>query len=379
MTAQETLERQRAFTGLLHRPALLRQADPELWSLVRRHRATLDEWCTNRLGYQLFLSESAARLYRLPLDDIVTSPVRYRPESRRVVVLAILVAAAAEDAEDITTTQDLAQRVEVLTSCSDVQLQPYDNSSFAHRLQFVKAIRLLAGIGVLRPDSAGDQDEGWAHRKHAIGGVFEVQRDMLLRIVDPRALRATVQPQEGSADLPAHAARFGIMRRLLELPACYYEDLSEAERDYWTNQRHRLLRWCVEMTGWTVEQRAEGVALVADGEQQTDLPFPQLRASHFMTLMVLDALVTEHGAGADIGKGDIEAIADTVAATYPKALTNELKQPHAICDHAVDLLTALDLLRPQGPGAWRIMPAAARFRDPTVRPVASPLTAGGDA
>src|SRR5690606_29715186 len=90
---------------------------------------------------------------------------------------------------------------------------------------------------------------------------------------------------------PGPAVRHTIMRRLLELPALLYADLTEAEMSYLTNQRPRILGWCVEMTGWTVEQRREGIALIATEEAESDLPFPRLRAVDFVAINVLDLLI----------------------------------------------------------------------------------------
>ncbi|MFF5987047.1 DUF2398 family protein [Prauserella flavalba] len=376
MTSQAAAERQRAFVGLLRHPVLDRRRHPDLWPLVRRHRVVLAEWLTTRLDYRLFLTDTTARVYRLPLDDTVVAPNRHRPMTRRVIVLAILAAAAAEDAEDITTTHDLAQRVQALSNHPDVELEPYDNDRFAHRLLFVKAVQLLAEAGTLRPTSSTSQEqgEGWAHRRDSIGGAFEVQRELLLRMVDPRALRAAVDPRPGMGELPEAAARFGLLRRLLELPVCLYEDLNDAERLYLTGQRSRVLAWCTEMTGWVAEQRAEGIALVAQDERQTDLPFPQLRATDFATLITVDILLREHGAGTEVSADAVSAAAAEFRARYPKALTKELKEPGAVRDRAERLLAALDLIRPTGRGGWRIMPAAARFRDPKIEAVAQKLT-----
>lgn len=376
MTSHTVTERQRAFTGLLRTPVVDRRGDPELWTLARRHRSVLADWFASRLGYRLLITDTATRIYRLPLNDAILAPKRYRPPPRRVIVLTILAAAAAEDAEDITTTQDLSQRVQALTNHPDVDLEPYDNDRFAHRLLFVKAIQLLASVGVLRPttSSSHEQGEGWAHRKDAVGGAFEVQREMLLRIVDLRALQAAVEPRPGAVDLPDAAARFGLLRRLIELPVCTYAELTAAERVYMTSQRQRVLAWCAEMTGWVAEQRAEGIALIAQDESQTDLPFPQLRAVDFTTLMVLDELLRTHGVDANIGADDVERAAAEVRARYPKALTNELQEQGAVQDRASELLEALDLLRATGSSNWRIMPAAARFRDPEVKAITARLT-----
>ncbi|MGH3625413.1 MAG: DUF2398 family protein, partial [Sciscionella sp.] len=288
--SSRTVERQRAFTGLLAHPVLDRRTHPELWPLVRRHAGTLTEWFAARLGYRLVVTDSAARLFRLPLDDVVTAPLRFRPDSRRVLVLAILAAAVAEDAEDVTTTQDLSDRVRALTQHEDVRLAPYDPDRFAERLLFGRAVQVLVSTGAVRPTAGGAQEqrEGWAHRRDSLGGAYEVQRELLLRMVDPASLRAALGEGRTDDALPESAARFGIMRRLLELPVCLYADLTEAETGYLSSQRHRLLAWCAEMTGWVSEQRAEGIALVCSDESDTDLPFPRLRAVDFVTLLVLD-------------------------------------------------------------------------------------------
>jgi len=129
---RDAAERQRAFTTLLRSPVLDRHTHPDAWPLVRAHRAALGEWFAQRLGYRLVVTDSAARLFRLPVDCAVVAPRRFRPPTRRVLVLAVL-AAAAEDAEDITTTQDLSDRVRVLSTHEDVELALYDPDRFAER------------------------------------------------------------------------------------------------------------------------------------------------------------------------------------------------------------------------------------------------------
>jgi uncharacterized protein (TIGR02678 family) len=381
---RDSHERQRAFTALLRRPVIDRSDEPELWPLVRRHRVLLTEWFATRLGYRLVVTDAAARLFRLPLGGQVTAPSRFQPPSRRVLVLAILAAAAAEDAEDITTTQDLSDRVRTLSAHDDVQLAPYDPDRFAERLLFVKSVHVLVSAGALRPTGRNDEErrEGWAHRRDGVGGAYEVRRELLLRMVDPVSLRAALTEHDGTEPLPEPAARFGLMRRLVELPVCLYSDLTEPERVYLSSQRHRVLAWCTEMTGWVVEQRAEGLALVASDESDTDLPFPRLRAVDFATLMVLDELLRDellqdHGENAVIDSGAIARAAAEIRARYPKAMTNELRVDGAMETIAVNMLLALDLLRPATEhSGWRMTPAAARYRNPTVVSVTTLLEHG---
>ncbi|MET8424852.1 TIGR02678 family protein [Nocardia sp. NPDC004860] len=376
LAGRDEVERRRAFVGLLANPVLDRRLHPDLFGLVRhpRHRPELMNWFTNRLGYRLVVTDTTARLFRLPLGDTVIAPRRVRMPSRRALVLALLAAAAAEDAEDITTTQDLSDRVRALSARDDVDLTVYDPDRFAERKLFAAGVELLVTTGALWPvDSDGDdQRDGWTRNSNKIGGAYEVQREMLLRMVDPASFAAALRergPAVGEA-----AERFTVMRRIIELPVCLYSDLTEAERAYLIRQRTRLVSWCTEMTGWTVEQRAEGLALIADDEAHTDLPFPRLRAIDFVTLMILGELYHRRDDTGVVTEEDLAQAVREVALRHPKAITKDLEHETNRRDRAVELLRALDLLRPGlRPGLWQLTPAAARYRDPRVVAVSTRL------
>jgi uncharacterized protein (TIGR02678 family) len=155
------------------------------------------------------------------------------------------------------------------------------------------------------------------------------------------------------------------MRRLLELLVCLFEDLTPDERRYLVSQRHRLIAWCHEMTGWTAELRAEGIALIGSDESATDLPFPKLRAEHFVALILLDLLLRD--GAAEVDAPTLRAKAEMIRRKFPRAITSAFRdQVEALEQAAVDVLSSLDLIRPLGPGRWRIMPVAARFRNPRV-------------
>jgi uncharacterized protein (TIGR02678 family) len=295
---------------------------------------------------------------------VIARVTRAKVPSRRILVIALLVAAGAEDADDLTTVQELSDRVRALAARDEVPVSPYDPDRFTERQLFIKAVDLLTGLGGLRPSGRAGEEmlTGWAHRTDSLGGAYHVERELLLRLTDPAALAAAVGRRTAGPRLDDHDRRYTIMRRLIELPVCLLEDLTEAERAYLSSQRHRLLGWCREMTGWAVEQRREGVALIPAGEEGTDRPFPKLRADHFGALLVLNRLLGEHTvdharvttAAADVGRG------------YPKAMTAAFRDdPAQLADAAVEVLAELDLLRRSGDG-WRVMPAAGRFRDPAV-------------
>jgi len=105
---------------------------------------------------------------------------------------------------------------------------------------------------------------------------------------------------------------------------------------------------------------------VASDEADTDLAFPRLRAVDVATLMVLDELLRDCG-DKPVDTGAVARAAAEIRARYPKAMTNELRADGALETITVDMLVALDLLRPAGDhNGWRLTPAAARYRNPTV-------------
>jgi uncharacterized protein (TIGR02678 family) len=379
--SRDTDDRQKAFTGLLAHPVVDRRRDPEMFALVRnsKHRRVLVDWFSERLGYRLVVTDAAARLFRLPLENETTTPRRYDPPGRRVLVLAVLAAAAAEDTEDITTTQDLSDRVRALTRHEDVDLAPYDPDRFVERQLFVKAVGLLVGTGALRPSARGSDEEreSWASRRNSVGGAYDVERELLLRMVDPAALAAALGQRPTGILAPESNTRFRLMRRLLELPVCLFADLTEPERTYLSGQKYRILAWCEEMTGWVAEQRAEGLALIAGGEDQTDLPFPRVKAVDFAALMVLDELRRRQDPRGMLDDDEVDRAVAEVRARHPKAKTKELNDDMTVRTQALELLRALDLIRPAPGGRWWISPVAARFRDPQVVAVSSTLD-GGD-
>ncbi|WP_054816443.1 DUF2398 family protein [Nocardia arizonensis] len=366
---RDALGLRRAFIGLLANPVVDRVRHRELFGLVRhpRHRPELVNWFSSRLGYRLVVTDTAARLFRLPLGDTVIAPRRVDPPPRRALVLALLAAAAAEEAEDITSTQDLSDRVRVISTRDDCPVTPYEPDRFTERKLFITALELLVSAGALAiAGSDGvDRRDGWARQADKVGGTYGVQREMLLRMADPAALKAALD-QRGAVFTEA-AERFAVMRRIIELPVCLYSDLTEAERAYLIRQRTRVVAWCTEMTGWVVEQRAEGLALIAGEESATDLAFPRLRAVDFVTLVVLGDLYGRRDDDGVVAEADLREAVEEVAVRHPKSITAEIAAPTARRERVVELLRALDLLRPAlRPGLWQLTPAAARYRTPEI-------------
>ncbi len=233
----------------------------------------------------------------------------------------------------------------------------------------------MVGTGALRPSGRGSDEEreSWASHRNSVGGAYDVERELLLRMVDPAALAAALGQRPTGILVPESNTRFRLMRRLLELPVCLFADLTEPERTYLTSQKYRILAWCEEMTGWVAEQRAEGLALIAGGEDQTDLPFPRVKAVDFAALMVLDELRRRQDPRGMLDDDEVDRAVADVRARHPKAKTKELNDDMTVRTQVLELLRALDLVRPTTDGRWWISPVAARFRDPRVVAVSSTL------
>ncbi len=68
-----------------------------------------------------------------------------------------------------------------------------------------------------------------------------------------------------------------------------------------------------------------------------------------------------------VTEADLLTAVEQVAVAHPKSITAELKTSGARRERVVELLRALDLLRPGlRPGLWQVTPAAARYRAPHI-------------
>ena len=108
------------------------------------------------------------------------------------------------------------------------------------------------------------------------------------------------------------------------------------------------------------------MALVVSDEGDTGMPFPRMRAIDFASLMVLDELRSRADENGEVTEEEIIQASAEVRFRYPKALTKALDTDQTVRDRTVELLRALDLLRPTDTGTWWLSPVSARFRNPAV-------------
>jgi hypothetical protein len=127
------------------------------------------------------------------------------------------------------------------------------------------------------------------------------------------------------------------------------------------------------VTGGHVEARAEGLLLILPDEHPAaaTMAWPRAETRAWVALLALDA-AARLGARANDGSvrvppGTVRAIAeDIVAGERGKYLSVPMRDADAIVTAAQQQLCALGLLRIDPDGAWRLSPAAARYRNPTI-------------
>lgn len=380
-------ERRAAVRLLLRHPLITdERPDPDVFALVRRHGAELRTWFREQLGYRLVVDHEQARLFKHRPPGALARPARSRygkAFDRRRYALLCLVLAALERSEVQTVLSALAEEVKLLASATG-GVAPLDLERTAERRCFVDAVRHLVGLGVLRETDGDDT----AFVRGAGGDVlYDVDSRLLARM-----LAAPVPPSlaDGPDDLSAETypptddgrnlrIRHRLMRRLIEEPVVYFDDLADDERAYLTWQRAYLIRQVEDWTGLAVEVRREGLAAVDAGGGLTDVVFPSTSSVAHAALLFADELAHRLRAAGDaagnagdeaggtdpaaVPRGELLEIVGRLFARHRWAKTYREAPAGAelLLDHAIRYLASLRLVR-RLPEGVRPLPAIARYR-----------------
>lgn len=382
-------ERTVALRALLGGPFV--GADEPAYALIRRHERELASTLQATYGYQLHVGSTAARAMGLPTPEGLRRPLRIRPASisgrkrppdewpalgDRASVVLLLTLVALERGGAQTAIAELAREVERAGADVEPPLG-IDFRQRSERLAFADALDLLCVWGVVEHTSGSH--ESYARREQGDDeALFTVDRRRLaLLLQDPAsALEATTLDQlldESERYSPtlegenrARAER--LARRLTENPTLLLADLDEGDRAYFLSQRARIEGAVVAASGYEVERRAEGSALIVDDRSFTDLPFPTNSTVKQVALLLCDGLAS---AGSN-GELSFEAVHGAVAelvAKHGRHWDRSAEDPDetaSLTTAAIEILLGCDLARRSGAGL-RASPLAARFRSPVLR------------
>jgi uncharacterized protein (TIGR02678 family) len=365
LEAAERHEFRLALRALLMRP-LLPAAD-DAFPAVRRQASALRDWLARETGWSLQVDRSHARLRKTParLTD-TTRGARARvtdpPFSRRRYVLLCLALAALEGEERQTALGRLAERI-VGSVAADEQLAAsgvrFTLESRDERRDLVAVARLLLALKVLR---RVDGDET-AYVTGAGDALYAVDRTALAAVLatrrppttvdadrlDDQLAAVTEEPVPDTPDGRNRAIRQRLTRRLLDDAVLAYDELDEAELAYLTSQRARILTTITDATGLVPEVRAEGIALLDERGDATDLRMPEEGTDGHLTLLLAEHLAEalRERPGQPVPVAELEAQTATLAtrhaAHWRKDATDPVNAPTLTAD-AVGRLAALDLV-----------------------------------
>ncbi|UBU17476.1 TIGR02678 family protein [Nonomuraea gerenzanensis] len=379
----------RAIRTLLGRPLVSAHDDPAAFDLIRKRRGPLIQWFDYFCGWRLIVEprQGYARLVKVgpPGPRPATRPARRpratrAPFDRRRYTLLCLCAAELL-AAPVTTIGMLAQRV-AQAAAVEPDVPAFDPVRNDERAAFVDALKLLEQYGALAAmDGAteaylGDEDAKVLYRVDTTRVIR-----LLAAPVPPSRIAAdmigaggggggvleelTVEARYGGDD-PTDTqrtlwARHSLIRRLLDEPVVYGDELTPAQSAYAASPAgRRLLRRAAEEAGFVLEERAEGLLLVDPDAIATDTRFPD-DGSHakVAALLMLDLLVT----AGPVTAGRLDAEAARLLRQFPqwaKAYQSDGGGPRLAAD-ALEVLTQFGLAR-RGGDQVAALPAAARYR-----------------
>ncbi|ROU08020.1 TIGR02678 family protein [Lysobacter enzymogenes] len=352
---------------------------------VRRQAERLREWFAREAGWPLQVDREGARLYKRPAN--VSDPSRGLPGyDRRRYVLLCLACAVLERADPQITLRLIGERV--VQQAGDRALSEqgfaFTLGTPGERRELVAVCRTLLDHGVLERvageeenfvrDGVGQQADALydVHRRLLAGLLAAVRGPSTWSADDaPVGLEARlhallagfeVDSEQGRRD----AMRHRLTRRLLDDPVLYLDSLDEETCGYFVNQRGVLAARLCDATGLLAEQRAEGLALVDESGQLTDVAMPAEGTEAHVTLLVAENLATRLRRARmpiHVDEAEIASFLREAAARYGKFWRKSARAPGAereLADIAVERLSRLGLLT-RADGAVLPLPAIARF------------------
>lgn len=369
LEATERHERRVAIRALLMRPFL--PASNEAFSSVRRHARWLRDWFVRETGWILQVDRSHARLHKTParLAD-ASRGARARSAdplfSRRRYVLLCLALAALEGEERQTALGRLAERI-LGSVAADPELAAagvrFELADRAERRDLVAVARLLIALGVLRRVDgdeaayvAGSGDALYTVDRTALAALPATRRPpttVAAERLDDRLAAITEEPVPDTPEARNRAIRHRLTRRLLDNPVLAYDELDEAERAYLTSQRPRLVAAVHEATGLVPEIRAEGIAMLDDRGDLTDLKMPEEGTDGHLTLLLAEHLAAalRRRPGRPVPRRELEERTAELAREHAGHWRKDAREPAAapaLAADAIARLAALDLVSVAG-------------------------------
>ncbi len=376
-------ERRRALRALLQHPLLVADgAQKPDFALVRRHQEYLREWFARHPQWRLRVSSELARLYKTAANTAdgtraAVDPHHALPFTRTRYAILCLALAAIERADRQTTLGTVAKQIEtaaadpVFSGTPAIDFQQHDRRrDLVHVIRWLLDQRALVRVhGDERQYLDGHGDALYDVRRPVFASMLSVLRGPSTVDADTlveRIAAITATPALDTDDGRNRRLRSQITRRLLDDPVTYYVDLDADERAYLTGQRGHLLRQLEEATGLRAELRKEGIAMVDESGELSDVGLPEEGTEGHLALLLAEHLaehLREHPDGATVGIESLRAFAARLAIAHRSHWRKDATQPGAeveLVDRTLHRLHALGLVRRVSGGVIPL-PAVARY------------------
>ena len=304
-------DRRRALRALLRKPLLSADEPNDAldFARVRRHADELREWFSRHAGWTLDITADCARLRKVPADlrDSTRPAIDLKsgePFTRRRYILFSLALAVLTRAERQTTLGRVADQILILWNEEPAFMEAgltFRMENYDERRDLVQVVRLLLFWRVLR--RVDGSEERFVHDRSA-DVLYNVRHIVLARLLVARRAPSLVAAQEFEGRLFAmmeepsadtdeeknRRTRIALVRKLLDDPVVYYEELASQEKSYVSRQRWHLLNHLVDATGFEPEERIEGIALADPFGDCSDLSIPEEGTDGHATILVAEFL-----------------------------------------------------------------------------------------
>jgi uncharacterized protein (TIGR02678 family) len=364
----------RACVRVLLMTPLMRPADDD-FAAVRRHAEALRDWFARETGWILQVEREGARLYKRPGDLIDTTRGLPGYDRRRYVLLC-LACAVLERAEPQITLRVVGDRLLDLAAEQALDFT-FTLEAQHERRELVSVCRTLLGVGVLHRVAGDEETFVNAVGDHA-DALYDVQRRMLAGFLAAVRGPSTWPPEDAPVTIEARlralvdehvadsedgrrtALRHQLARRLLDDPVVYAKTLDADARAYFFNQRGAMAARLCEAAGLVAEQRAEGLALVDETGQLTDVAMPAEGTDAHVTLLVAAHLAASASV---VRENDIADFLHRAKGEYGRYWRKSAREPGAERELAVIAIERLEKLQlaVRKDGGVFPMPALARF------------------
>lgn len=368
---------------LLRRPLLRADGpDGDLLPLVFQHRAVLALLFSALLDYRLEVQRRWARLYKAgPGFDAGRGEPSLTP--RGYAYLTLIVAALTGAGQQILLSRLVAD-VRAAATEADIEISDDLNDLRA----MAAALRHLLALGVI---TETDGTVGTVADQAPAEALITIDTDLLGQLIaGPTA--ADARPDDlvrlasaGTADRLAQSVR----RRLVEDPVVLYGDLPSDQAD-WLRANQRSEAALLEAVfGLVTERRAEGIAVADPEDYLTDVTFPGSSTVARIALLALPELLPDLPPETDVDRADgrtpvsyalVREVCAELVHEYPAAWSRTATEDlDSLATAVLELLTRLNLARPDGDLRWLLSPAAYRWvPEPDDTPVRRPRPVAAD-